>query len=137
MVAWFGARDRSKGRFASNLCIGYEHIKYDPGFYTHQLLCHLGVFARRHGNILKYSSWVIEAANKVWKALCVSHCRQVDGEDARISKQVLERMLRITNPHFRAESQKGIRVRGVYLCGKCGREKRPGHTSECLGVNIV
>ena len=31
-------------------------------------------------------------------------------------------------------SQRGLRLRGIYYCGKCLLELEPGHKGECLGV---
>jgi hypothetical protein len=35
---------------------GLPHIKYNPGFYTHQLFCHMGEVARKYGSVIKLSS---------------------------------------------------------------------------------
>ena len=106
---------------------------YRVGHYTHQLLCHVAELTRAHGPLIKYSSWVLESANKVWHMLLLHYINCKAGDTQEVCKQALQLMLRMTDPVFRAASQRGFRFRGVYYCGSCLREKRKGHTSECVG----
>jgi hypothetical protein len=130
MVREFGVADNAGLRgFYPRL----KHITYHPGLYTHQLLCHVAEFCRTHGPLIKYSSWVLESANKVWKILILHYTNCKSGDNQDIIRQALQRMLRMTNLVFRAASMAGFRSRGVYYCSQCLRVKRVGHTQECFG----
>ena len=96
---------------------------------------HVGAqLVRAHGPLIRYSSWVLESANKVWKDLLLRYSNNKSEDHAAVAKQALTRMLRITDPRTREESQKDVRVRDEYMCGRCGKVKTKGHTrDECLG----
>ena len=47
----------------------WPHMHFKNGFYEYQVYDDLVKFMRINGDILKYSSWVIEAANKDWKRI--------------------------------------------------------------------
>ena len=112
-------------------------LTHHYGWYEHDLACHTVALAREHGSIIRFSSWVVEAMNRVWKRVLEQHCNRRDGRleggasSEDVAKQVLRRVCRILNPTTRGASSRDIRIAGVYTCGKCGEEKIPGHTNVC------
>ena len=114
----------------------YPHLHFKNGFYQHQIYDHLEKFMRIHGDIVKYSSWVIEAANKDWKRILLSGIT-LGGKDAgngdsyHPARQALERFLRMVHPDVVQYQVQGTRVRDVYHCTDCGEEKPPGHSRIC------
>ena len=114
----------------------WPHLLFKNGFYQHQVYDHLIKFMRRNGDILKYSSWVIEAANRDWKRILLSGITlggkaEGNGDSYHPARQALEYFLRIVHPDIVVHQVRDLRTRGVYHCGDCGLDKPPGHSRVC------
>ena len=114
-------------------------IAYHPGNYQHEMLCHVADHIITHGPMLKYSSWVLESANKIWKKFMTDHSThaRTATDVTSVHRQALERYLRLTHPPFRAASRRNARKRGVYVCGKCLEPKPKGHARNCRGFPVA
>ena len=112
-------------------------LTHHYGWYEHDLACHTADLARANESIIRYSSWVCEAMNRVWKRVLEQHSNRKEGTreggaiSENVAKHVLRRVCRILSPTVRGASSADIRVAGVYTCGKCGKEKIAGHTNVC------
>jgi hypothetical protein len=107
-------------------------------WYDHDLVCHGVAAAREHRSFIRFSSWVVEACNKLWKRVLVDYTSHGGGNASgsgvgvdEIGRQTLQRMCRMFNPQSRLESAKGVRLAGAYHCGKCLSELVPGHSKFC------
>ena len=103
------------------------------GYYEHHTLHHLLAQMRAYGPPIRFSSWVIEAANKVWKAIFATQVNwgwrnklHIDSE-YHPGRQALKRFLRIVYPGRRHLSMKDVRMRNPYRCGCCDLIKEDGH----------
>ena len=115
-------------------CTQRKLLKRVHGNYEHDTLYHLADQMRAFGPPIKYSSWVIEAANKVWKSIfktqvswVMKHKLHLDS-DQHPAKQALRRFLRLVHPSRRHLSMRETRLRNFYKCGACQLVKEPGHT---------
>ncbi|KAK3273692.1 hypothetical protein CYMTET_18087 [Cymbomonas tetramitiformis] len=53
-----------------------EHHKLNIGCYDHSTMAHAVPHLERHSSFVRYSSWVIEAMNKIWKSLLLNHAHR-------------------------------------------------------------
>ena len=102
----------------------YEHCTAD-GHQLEQM--------HEFGAPINGSSWVLEAANKQWKAILRDHISwkswkhlDVDSNN-HPAKQALKRFIRIVHPSRLRYSVRETRERGPYRCGHCRRHKEVGH----------
>ncbi|KAK3278387.1 hypothetical protein CYMTET_13669 [Cymbomonas tetramitiformis] len=110
----------------------FEHLRYGPGFYDHYTLCHAAaVFLKKYGSMIRYSSWVTEALNKLWKKLLKEYTTCGGGREgqADAGKQALIRMLRMTDPRYRKYSMRFPQdpKTKVKTCRKCLHHRDLGH----------
>ncbi|KAK3248447.1 hypothetical protein CYMTET_42089, partial [Cymbomonas tetramitiformis] len=103
-----------------------EHLKFNVGCYEHSTMAHAVPHLERHKSFVRYSSWVIEAMNTIWKSLLLNHTANGGGsanEDPGL--QTLRRVLRMSSPTFREFSQKTYEdhLKRTYICGLCNGEK--------------
>ena len=118
---------------SENICTGRVPLRRVHGHYEHDTLDHMAQRMRDHGPPLKYSSWLIEAANKRWKEILKQqvawsgmHKLHLDSE-AHPGRQALKRFVRMVHPSRRHLSKRETRLRDFYTCGACDQTKEPGH----------
>jgi hypothetical protein len=117
----------------------FEHplIKFKVGYYEHATFCHMVDLMREFGDLLKFSSWVIEAANKYWKHILRYHTthkggwRKGLGFARHIAHQALTGFLKIVHPLMLALTKRDKRLRAVQFCSKCKKERKRGHSKVC------
>ena len=102
----------------------YEHCTVDG---------HLLDFMRRFPNLIDLSSWVLEAANKIWKQILLTQVsnkgwnkQDVDSKD-HPAFQALKRFMRVVHPSRRRFSVRDQRDRILYTCSVCDQPKLKGH----------
>ena len=116
------------------LCTGRPMLRRTHGYYEHCTLSHLGVQMRLFGPPIKLSSWVLEAANKLWKEILESKVswkwinKLHEDSEYHPAKQALKRYLRLVHPSRKQFSMREKRMRDVYRCGCCKLIKEGGHT---------
>ena len=114
----------------------YPIVRFKFGSYQHLTVRHMVGLMRKHGDLIKFSLWVIEAANKHWKRLLSEHSSRGGGRNGRkchIAFQVLKWYLRMVNPEMVLLSMRNKRIRGVQTCSSCGEERNLGHSMICRG----
>ncbi|KAK3265786.1 hypothetical protein CYMTET_25562 [Cymbomonas tetramitiformis] len=110
------------------------HLRFNLGCYEHHTIAHSVPFLRENKSLIKYSSWVCEAMNKVWKTLLLEYTTYGGGHDhSDPGLEALKRMLRMTHPLFRQHSERFVmeRKRRKYMCRKCEGDKEEGHWKMC------
>ena len=53
-------------------------------------MCHIVELVRAHGPLIRYSSWVLESANNVWKDLLLRHSNNKSEDHAAVAKHALD-----------------------------------------------
>ncbi|KAK3249940.1 hypothetical protein CYMTET_40658 [Cymbomonas tetramitiformis] len=109
-------------------------LKFNVGCYVHSTITHAVPHLEKYNSFVMYSSWVIEAMNKIWKSLLLQHSSNGGGHASEdIGLQTLRRVLRMSDPRIR-EFSKGVyekELKRTYICGWCNGEKTDGHTKVC------
>ena len=112
----------------------YPIVRFKFGSYPHATVAHMVDLMREHGDLLKYSSWVIEAANKHWKRILDIHTSCGGGRSGvHIAYQTLTCYLRTVDPDMAALSKRDVRLRNVQTCSACKQERVLGHAQSCTG----
>ncbi len=123
----------STGKAPSTL----PHISFTVNTYEHAIIVHVVPWLRRHGSLIRYSSWVCEALNKVWKQLLAGRTTEGGGTTHESpGKQALRIMLRLSHPLFRRFSLKYGECkseRSQQVCGFCNQSRTEGHSRNCYG----
>ena len=114
----------------------YKLLNFKNGFYQHQVFDHLEDFTRKNGDPLKYSSWVIEAANAEWKDIIENFVTtggrvQGDSDAYHPARQALQRFQRLVRPEVAAHHQKHVRWRKPKRCPHCDEPMLSKHWREC------
>jgi hypothetical protein len=115
----------------------YPVVKFPFGICQHNTLRHMVPLMRKHGELIKFFSWVIEAANKHWKRILSEHTSRGGGranaafERKHIAAQALQWYLRMVDSEMVELSKRDKRERGVQTCSRCKRERTLGHSKIC------
>jgi hypothetical protein len=116
----------------------YPMVNFKNGFYEHQIFTHLVKFMREHGDLIKYSSWVIEAANRIWKRIVLGHIclggPVGHGDSYNPSKQCLDHFLLEVTPEIWVESVRELVQRATGICSACLEPRVEGHYLVCEGA---
>ncbi|KAK3262449.1 hypothetical protein CYMTET_28697 [Cymbomonas tetramitiformis] len=96
-------------------------LSFNIGAYPHLTLSHSLKHLQHHKSFIRYSSWVTEALNKVWKELKIhfnSH-----GVDDPEGMQMIQKLLRLADPIYREYNVKynPTRQRAEGQCKFCSR----------------
>ena len=111
-------------------------VHFKNGFYQHNCYEHLVSWMSENGDIIRFSSWVVEAANKYWKWLVLSRITMGGDKDVGDfaydpSRQALQAFLNMVHPDIAKHSVIFQRDNDIYTCGFCGEDKLPQHSTYC------
>jgi hypothetical protein len=109
-------------------------VRFKCGAYEHMTVRHMVEFMRKHGDLIKFSSWAIEAANKHWKRILEEHTSHGGGRGQKhIAFQAMRLYLRMVHPKMTESSVRDTRIRSIQTCKKCKKFRTLGHSKICTG----
>jgi hypothetical protein len=127
---WLSATGLRRGEGEGVVALLLNH-----SVYLHATWRHFVPFLKRHGSLIKYSSWVLESSNAVWKDILrrrVTYGGSRSNTAYEPGKQALARFLRITHPDIQEHSKRTAATR---RCGACGDVKSIGHSKRCRAAD--
>ena len=125
-------------------------VRFQYGYYQHTTVRHMVGLMKKYGDLLKFSSWVIEAANKHWKRILTEHTScgggrsRVNENGVRVwnpknhmAHQVMTWYLRMVDPQMAQLSKREARDRAIQKCSKCREQRLSVHSKICRGAVVV